>query len=53
MGILKDGTVNGIQILSISETAGLGMRAKEESFYGQFAGRKVEKFSYTKTGSFG
>ncbi len=51
MGILKDGTVNGIKILSISETAGLGMRATEESFYGQFAGRKVENFSYTKTGA--
>ena len=51
MGILKDGTVSGIQILSISETAGLGMRAKEESFYGQFAGKNAEKFSYTKTGA--
>ena len=47
----RDGTVNGIKILSISETAGLGMRATEESFYGQFAGRKVENFSYTKTGA--
>ena len=51
MGILKDGTVSGIQILSISETAGLGMRAKEESFYGQFAEKNAEKFSYTKTGA--
>ena len=51
LGILKDGTVSGIQILSISETAGLGMRAKEESFYGQFAGKNAEKFSYTKTGA--
>ena len=51
MGILNDGTVNGIKILSISETAGLGMRATEESFYSQFAGRNVENFSYTKTGA--
>ena len=29
VGITSDGTVNGISILSISETAGLGMRATE------------------------
>ena len=27
MGIMDDGTLNGISILSIGETAGLGMRA--------------------------
>ena len=32
VGIMSDGTVNGISFLSISETAGLGMRAKEPSF---------------------
>ncbi|HIQ96955.1 MAG TPA: RnfABCDGE type electron transport complex subunit G [Candidatus Limivivens merdigallinarum] len=51
MGIQKDGTVNGIQILSISETAGLGMKAAEEDFYGQYAGKKVDSFNYTKTGA--
>ena len=51
MGIQKDGTVNGIQILSISETAGLGMKAAEEDFYGQYAGKKVDSFAYTKTGA--
>ncbi len=51
LGIQKDGTVNGIQILSISETAGLGMKAKEDAFKGQFAGKKVEAFAYTKTGA--
>ncbi len=51
MGIQKDGTVNGIQILSISETAGLGMKAAEEDFYGQYAGKKVDSFTYTKTGA--
>lgn len=48
MGIQKDGTVNGISILSISETAGLGMKATEDSFYGQYAGKNVESFTYTK-----
>lgn len=51
MGIKADGTLNGIEILSISETAGLGMRANTDEFKSQFAGKKVEQFNYTKTGA--
>ena len=51
VGILKDGTVNGVAILSIGETAGLGMKATEEDFYSQYAGKKVEFFNVTKTGA--
>ena len=51
VGMLKDGTVNGVAILSIGETAGLGMKATEEEFYGQYAGKNVEFFSVTKTGA--
>lgn len=51
MGIQKDGTVNGIEILSIGETAGLGMRATEDEFQGQFAGKNVERFTVTKSGA--
>ncbi|MCM1047469.1 MAG: RnfABCDGE type electron transport complex subunit G [Clostridiales bacterium] len=50
IGIRNDGTVNGISILSISETAGLGMRA-EEVLKPQFAGKNAEKFEYTKSGA--
>lgn len=50
LGVRMDGTVNGISLLSISETAGLGMRA-EEVLKPQFAGRNVEKFAYTKSGA--
>ncbi len=50
LGIRLDGTVNGISILSISETAGLGMRA-EEVLKPQFADKNVEKFEYTKNGA--
>lgn len=50
MGVSKDGTVNGISILSISETAGLGMEA-EKVLKPQFANKKVDSFVYTKTGS--
>lgn len=50
MGVQMDGTLNGISLLSISETPGLGMQA-EEVLKPQFAGKNVEKFSYTKTGA--
>ncbi|SEW28542.1 RnfABCDGE type electron transport complex subunit G [[Clostridium] fimetarium] len=51
VGILKDGTVNGISILSISETAGLGMKANTQDFQNQFSFKNVDKFKYTKTGA--
>ena len=50
MGIGNDGTLNGISILKITETAGLGMRA-EEDLKPQFAGKNVSAFTYTKTGA--
>lgn len=50
-GILEDGTVAGISILAISETAGLGMKATESSFQDQFKDKNVEQFSYTKSGA--
>lgn len=53
VGILSDGTVKGIEMLSISETAGLGMKSAEPEFKNQFKDKKVEKFSYTKSGEEG
>ena len=53
VGIAADGTVTGIEMLSISETAGLGMKAAETDFKDQFKDKKVEKFSYTKSGESG
>lgn len=53
VGILSDGTVKGIEMLSINETAGLGMKAKEADFKDQFKDKLVEKFTYTKTGESG
>lgn len=50
IGIRNDGLVNGISILDISETAGLGMRA-EEVLKPQFADKNIEKFEYTKSGA--
>lgn len=50
MGIRLDGTLNGVSILTISETPGLGMKA-EEILNPQFAQMNVPKFEYTKTGA--
>lgn len=49
VGIANDGTVNGYSITSISETPGLGDKAKTEEFSGQFAGKQVESFSVVKS----
>lgn len=52
IGVLVGGselTLEGVSILSISETPGLGMRA-EEVLVPQFANTKVSQFTYTKNG---
>ena len=51
MGVQNDGTLNGISILSIGETAGLGMNADTPAFKDQFVGKQVEKLQYTKNGA--
>lgn len=38
VGINKDFTINRIKIMSMSETAGLGAKAGEEKFFGQYSG---------------
>ena len=50
IGVTLDGTTNGISILSISETPGLGMEA-ESVLKPQYAGKNVAQFSVTKTGA--
>ena len=51
MGVTVDGVTNGISFLSISETAGLGMKAKEDDFKNRFSGKEVSQFVYTKNGA--
>lgn len=48
VGIANDGTVNGYSITSIAETPGLGDKAKNEEFSGQFADKQVDSFSVVK-----
>ena len=51
VGIQSDGTVNGIEFLTLAETAGLGMNAQKPEWKGQFAGKKADVFSVTKDGA--
>ncbi|MDO5145955.1 MAG: RnfABCDGE type electron transport complex subunit G [Eubacteriales bacterium] len=51
VGIQADGTVSGYSVLSISETAGLGMNAQKEEWAAQFADKQVEAFTVVKDGS--
>lgn len=50
MGIRMDGTINGISLLSIAETPGLGMKA-EEVLKPQFAQKVSHQLVVTKTGA--
>ncbi len=51
VGIAADGTVKGIEMLSISETAGLGMNANTPEFKAQYADKAVDSFTVTKGGA--
>ena len=53
VGFLKNGTVTGISYLSISETAGLGMEAKNSSFIKSFVGKSGGQFIVNKDNSSG
>ncbi|MCR5418131.1 MAG: RnfABCDGE type electron transport complex subunit G [Lachnospiraceae bacterium] len=51
IGVKEDGSVSGVSILSISETAGLGMRA-DEVLVPQMPGKDLgSEISYTKSGN--
>ena len=43
--------MNGYSITVINDTAGLGMKAAEEDYASQYAGKQVEEFTVTKTGA--
>lgn len=49
VGVTKENTLTGIGFLSISETPGLGMKAKDPDFKDQFNGKPAATFSVTKT----
>lgn len=51
IGVKMDGSITGIVILNISETAGLGMNAEKQEFRSQYVGKNVTEFSVTKIGA--
>ena len=48
VGIKSDGTVVGITFLTLAETPGLGMRAREKDFYSQYANKNTKEFKLVK-----
>lgn len=53
VGFDMNGTVTGVSMLSISETAGLGMKAKEAEFLNQYVGKSGGGFVVDKDNSAG
>lgn len=51
VGISLEGHVEGLSILDMNETVGLGARAKEPSFLSQYIDKTVERFLLTTTGA--
>jgi len=49
MGINAKGEITGFQILDSKETPGLGTKAADKSFWGQFIGKSLSGFTYKVT----
>lgn len=50
VGIDLNNSITGIEIITIDETVGLGMNAKNESFKNQYYHKNANYFTITKTG---
>ena len=50
MGMTKEGEITGLEVLSMSETAGLGAKCTQSEFKDQFAGINADEIVYTKDG---
>lgn len=53
VGFNLDGVVTGVSMLSISETAGLGMKAKEKDFLDKYVGKSGGNFVVNKDNAAG
>lgn len=51
VGITADGKITGFDVVSNSETAGLGSKCTDPEFKGQFAGKTATILEYSKTGA--
>lgn len=46
MGVDGDGKITGFQIIESKETPGLGTKAADRAFWGQFVGRSLDGFKF-------
>ena len=53
VGITSEGVISGVNIGNMTETPGLGAKAQEEAFYGQYAGKPAGELSVVKSGTAG
>lgn len=53
VGVGLDGTISGVELLEISDTPGLGLKAAEPEFKGQYAGKNAQALTVVKSGSAG
>lgn len=53
VGIKDDGSITSIGFLEINDTPGLGLKAKEDPFKSQYAGKTADKLTVTKGGNAG
>ena len=51
VGFDVDGTITGVGIREISDTPGLGLKAKEPKFRDQYLGKNADQLTVTKTGA--
>jgi Na+-translocating ferredoxin:NAD+ oxidoreductase subunit G len=49
MGVNAEGKITGFQILESKETPGLGSKASDKSFWGQFVGKSLNTFRFKVT----
>ncbi len=53
IGFDMDGTITGVGIREISDTPGLGLKAKEPAYRDQFVGKNADVLTVTKSGQAG
>ena len=51
IGFDMDGTITGVGIREISDTPGLGLKAKDAKYRDQFIGKNAESLTVTKSGA--
>lgn len=53
VAIKKDGSIGSVEFLLLQETAGLGQKAEEDEFKGQFEGKNANVLTVTTSGNAG